>query len=290
MSVSLTWVALIWVALIWVALIWAALIWVTLCFDQNSYYFHSIFITWELIQHTPKWNKFDQMELLHIISQQYIHIQNQKNCTISIFKFCIENDFSTQTLALPENHVKSYKSIILNITTLTPTQQTTFHWYASFTKFHTFSDIELFLYLYSIFSALLNLNLTPKNPKFKVPKILPGTLSLPKLNQKSPKDLKLILILTTKQATCLNNYTFCKFCDTITHCMSLAFWRWLDFNNKACSSCWEQDIFVVHTRREFHQLKSSANLKQWEYYISFCNSKTCFITISFDSHIQILKK
>ncbi len=32
---------------------------------------HSTFTTWELIWYTPKWNKFDQMELLHIVSQQY---------------------------------------------------------------------------------------------------------------------------------------------------------------------------------------------------------------------------
>ncbi len=35
-------------------------------------------MTWELISHTPKQNKFDKMELLHIVSQQYPHI-NQKN-------------------------------------------------------------------------------------------------------------------------------------------------------------------------------------------------------------------
>ncbi len=38
---------------------------------QNSYFFHSIFIIWKLIYHTPKWNKFNQMELLYIVSQHY---------------------------------------------------------------------------------------------------------------------------------------------------------------------------------------------------------------------------
>ncbi len=69
------------VSLIWVALIWVALIWVVLCccffFGQNSYYFHSIFTTWELIWHISKWNKFDWIELLHIVSQWYVQ-NNQK--------------------------------------------------------------------------------------------------------------------------------------------------------------------------------------------------------------------
>ncbi len=37
----------------------------------------------QLISHTPNWNKFGQMELLHIVAQQYPHI-NQKNCPVSI--------------------------------------------------------------------------------------------------------------------------------------------------------------------------------------------------------------
>ncbi len=67
-------------------------------------------------------------------------------------------------------------------------------------NFYTFSDMEQFLYPYPIFSAFLNFNfLTKRTPKFKVPEILPGTLSQTHLNQKSPKDPKLILILTMKQ-------------------------------------------------------------------------------------------
>ncbi len=64
------------VSLSWVALIWVALIWVT--FLSKFLLFYSTFTTWELILHTPKWNKFDQMNLLHIVLQQYPHI-NQKN-------------------------------------------------------------------------------------------------------------------------------------------------------------------------------------------------------------------
>ncbi len=77
-----------------------------------------------------------------------------------------------------------------------------------------------FLHPYPIFSTLLNLNFsTWKTPKFKVPKILPG---IPKLNQKSPKDLKLILILSMKQmhtewvelncGKCLHNWWRTEFC------------------------------------------------------------------------------
>ena len=64
---ALIWVALIWLALIWLALIWIALIWLT--FLSKFELFHSTFTTWELIWYTPKWNKFDQMKLLHIVSQ-----------------------------------------------------------------------------------------------------------------------------------------------------------------------------------------------------------------------------
>ncbi len=49
------------------------------------------------------------MELSYIVSQKYPHI-NQKNYPISIFKFSIKNDFSTLTLAPPENHVKIFKN------------------------------------------------------------------------------------------------------------------------------------------------------------------------------------
>ncbi len=57
----------------------------------------------------PKQNKFDQMELIHIVSQQYLHI-NQKNCPVSIFKFSFKNDFQTQTLAPPKKHTNFQKS------------------------------------------------------------------------------------------------------------------------------------------------------------------------------------
>ncbi len=40
-------------------------------FVKNSYFLHSTFTTWELIWYTCKWNKFNQMELSHIVSQQY---------------------------------------------------------------------------------------------------------------------------------------------------------------------------------------------------------------------------
>ena len=129
------------------------------------------------------------MELLHIVSQQYIYLYiYQKNCPISIFKFSIKNDFSTQTLALPKNHVKIFKNQTLNIPTQTPIQQTTFHWYTSFTKFCTFSDMEPFLHPYPIFSTLPNLNfLTSWTQKFQLYQFLPCALSPTQNKPKEPK-------------------------------------------------------------------------------------------------------
>ncbi len=52
------------------------------------------------------------MELLHIVWQQYPHI-NQKKCPVSIFEFSMKNDFQTQTLAPPKNHIKFFKNQML---------------------------------------------------------------------------------------------------------------------------------------------------------------------------------
>ncbi len=66
-----------------------------------------------------------------------ISILHQKNCLISILKFFIKNDLSTQTLGPPEKHIKIFKNQKSNVTTQTqtPIQKTTFHQYTSFTKF-----------------------------------------------------------------------------------------------------------------------------------------------------------
>ncbi len=70
-------------------------------FVKNSYFFHSTFTTWELIWYTCKWNKFDQMELLHIVWQQCPY--NTK--IIALYPFLNflskKKDFLTQTLAPP---------------------------------------------------------------------------------------------------------------------------------------------------------------------------------------------
>ncbi len=42
-------------------------------FVPFSYFFYSTFKTWELIWYTCKWNKINQMELLHIVSEQYLY-------------------------------------------------------------------------------------------------------------------------------------------------------------------------------------------------------------------------
>ncbi len=55
----------------------------------------------------------------------------------------------------------------------------------------TFSNMQPFLHLHTIFSTLLNLNfLTWRNPKFKVPKILPGALSWTQIEPNEPKRSK----------------------------------------------------------------------------------------------------
>ncbi len=65
----------------------------------------------------------------------------------------------------------------------------------------TFSDTEPFLHSYCIFPTLLNLNfLTWRIPKFKVPKILPGTLSQTQIKLKEPKRSKIDLHLDQKTA------------------------------------------------------------------------------------------
>ena len=63
----------------------------------------------------------------------------------------------------------------------------------------TFWDTEIYLHPHPIFSALSNLNfLTSETQKFNFNKLLPHALSPTLMNQKSPKDPKLILILTIK--------------------------------------------------------------------------------------------
>ncbi len=95
-------------------------------------------------------------------------------------------------------------------------------------NFCTFSDTEPFLHLYPVFSALLNLNfLTLRTPKFKVPKILPGTLSPTRIELKEPKRSKLDPHLDS---------------ETAVHILLVkAACRWFDF---ACSdfTCFFQKL------------------------------------------------
>ncbi len=61
------------------------------------------------------------MELLHIFFTT-ISIWNENNCQISILIFFIKKeDFSTQTLSPPKNHVKIFKNQKY-VTTQTPIQ------------------------------------------------------------------------------------------------------------------------------------------------------------------------
>ncbi len=124
------------------------------------------------------------MELLHIVSQQYPHI-NQKNCPVFIFEFSIKNDFLTQTLAPPKNHIKFFK----NQKPLKPPYNIIL-----FINIHlslnicAFWDMEIFLHLYPIFSTLPNLTfLTSETQKFKFNKFLPRALSPTQNEPKEPK-------------------------------------------------------------------------------------------------------
>ncbi len=72
---------------------------------------------------------------------------NQKNCPVSIFKFSMKNDFSTQTLAPSKSHIKIFKNLKSNATSQPPIQYTTFLQYTSFTKYLCFlryRDISTF--------------------------------------------------------------------------------------------------------------------------------------------------
>ncbi len=125
------------------------------------------------------------MELLHIVSQQYLYI-NKKNYPISIFKFSIKNDFWTQTLAPPKNHVNIFQNQKSNATTQTPIQQTTFHWYTSFNKYLYFFKYRVIsTSIPHIFYTLKFKLFLPQNSKFS--KILPGILSLTYNEPKEPK-------------------------------------------------------------------------------------------------------
>ncbi len=116
----------------------------------------------------PNWINLTKWNFYTLFHNNINSHANQKNCPISIFKFSIKNDFSTLTVAPPKNQVELFKNQESSAATQTPKQQT------------TFSDMEPFLHPYPIISTLINLNyLTQRTPKFKVRKILPGTLPNP---------------------------------------------------------------------------------------------------------------
>ncbi len=97
----------------------------------------------------PK-NKFDQVELSHIVSQQYPHI-NQKNCAVSIFIFSIKNDFLTQTLVPPENYIKIFKNIKMIATSQIPIQYINISSIYFFHKIFVPSEIWRHFYIHTPF-------------------------------------------------------------------------------------------------------------------------------------------
>ncbi len=115
-------------------------------------------------------------------------------------KTFLKSQVCTQTLTPPKNLVNFFENQKLNAPIQAPTQYS-FHQYTSFTK-----------YLYFLRYGLICLSMSHifHPSKFELfdlknPKILTLYFSFlvhnpqPKLNQKSPKDPKLILILTMKQ-------------------------------------------------------------------------------------------
>ncbi len=141
----------------------------------------------------------EQIWLLHIFSQWYPHI-NQKNCPVCIFKFCMKNDFLTQTLALPKNLIKIFKNQTLNAISQTPIQYSTFHQNTSFTKYLCllrYGDISTFTpnFFHTSKFDLFDLR-NQKN--WNLTNSFLTHCPHPKMNQKSPKDPKSILILTIK--------------------------------------------------------------------------------------------
>ncbi len=119
-------------------------------------------------------------------SQQYPHI-NQKNCPASIYKFSMKKDLLTQTYAPPKHHITFFKNQKSNATSQTPIQLLHFINILLSPNVCAFWDMETFLHSHPNFSALPNLT-------FMTSKTHPQ----PKMNQKSPKDPKSILILTMK--------------------------------------------------------------------------------------------
>ncbi len=114
--------------------------------------------------------------------------------------------------------------------------------------------MEPFPHPYPIFSALLNLNLlTQRTPKFKVPKILPGTLSPTQIKPKEPK--------TPKIHPHLNH-------ETAVHILLVkAANRWFDF---ACSN-------FTHIFQKLPNLATSSNhLKTWRHVLDkWCFGQNC---------------
>ncbi len=100
----------------------------------------------------------------------------------------MKNDFLTQTLAPPKNHIKFFKNQKSNATSQTPIQYATFLQYTSFTKYLCFlryGDISTFT---PHFSTLLNLTFsTSETQKFKFNKFLPRPLSPTQNEPKEPK-------------------------------------------------------------------------------------------------------
>ncbi len=172
-------------------LVFECLVWITVDVIRR-HFFHSIFTTWELINTHPngtslsKWN-------FYTLFHNNIHILTQKITQYLFLIFFMENDFQTQTLAPPKNHIKIFKNQKLNATSQTPIQYTTFHQYTPFTKYLCllrYGNISTFTthFFHTSKFDLFDLR-NPKIQNWQIPssRIIPN-LKWTKRAQKSPNQ------------------------------------------------------------------------------------------------------
>ncbi len=96
-------------------------------FTQHSQ-LRNLFSTHPNGTNSTKWN-------FYTLFHNNIHILTERIGQYPFYKFSINNDFSTLTLAQPKNHINIFKNQKSNATSQTRIQYVTFHQYTSFTKY-----------------------------------------------------------------------------------------------------------------------------------------------------------
>ncbi len=140
------------------------------------------------------------MELVYIVLQKYPHT-NQKNCPVYIYKFSLKNDIFTQTLAPPKNHTNFFQKTKIECCLSNPIQ----YYISSIYFFHQIdlfvpSEIRGHFNIHTPFFQHLQIwPFWPQKPKnSNLTNSFLAHYSQHKMNQKSPKDPKSILILAMK--------------------------------------------------------------------------------------------